>query len=109
MPFVPKKSGRFRVRTPSDEWLAMTLAAVEVMASRHKLSRIERDILAATMRGKDRRSIMESRQVSPNTLKTQVRRLLFKTGYSTLNDLRDAVLRLLSGPERTRQIDQRRR
>jgi DNA-binding CsgD family transcriptional regulator len=96
MPFVPKKSGRFRVSTSSDDWLARTLVVVEAMARKHKLSPGERDILAAAVQGKDRRGIIESRHASPNTLKTQIRRLLIKTGHSTLDDLRDAVLRSLS-------------
>ena len=95
LPSVRKKSGRYSIRA-SDEWLARTLAAVEAVATEHKLSPIEREIVAAAVQGKDRRSILEARQVSPNTLKTQIHRLLLKTGYSTLDDLRDTVLRSLS-------------
>jgi DNA-binding NarL/FixJ family response regulator len=95
---VLRKSG---VHASPEEWLVRTLAAVEAVATQHKLSQIERDVLAAAVQGKDRRSIIEARQISPNTLKTQIHRLLIKTGHFTLDDLRDTVLRSLSGPEGT--------
>jgi DNA-binding NarL/FixJ family response regulator len=95
---VPSESRCFRVDASSENWLARTLSAVETVAAKHTLSPIEREILAAALLGQDRRSIIDARHVSPNTLKTQVRRLLLKTGYFTLDDLRDAVLRSLSDP-----------
>jgi DNA-binding NarL/FixJ family response regulator len=98
---IPKTPGRFSVYPLSDAWLARTLAAVDAVATNHELSPVERAILAAAVQGHDRRSIIEARQVSPNTLKTQIHRLLIKTGHATLDELRDTILRSLSGPEGT--------
>lgn len=71
--------------------------AVTELASKHALTAAQTEILFAAVRGIDRASIVAARRVSENTHKTQVRGILRKTHTMSLGELRDRVLRAVSG------------
>jgi DNA-binding NarL/FixJ family response regulator len=63
----------------------------------HRLTPREFDVLAAVVGGTTRQAFVESRGISNNTYKSQVRSALRKLRASTLGDVRDAVLRSVLG------------
>lgn len=77
---------------------ARLVRAVNELASRHSLTPAQTEILLSTVRGIDRQTIVQLRRVSENTHKTQVRSILRKTRTLSLGELRDQVLRQVTGP-----------
>ncbi len=94
-----RRGGNEQLLRQNNRWLELTLTAVDCTAAKFGLSNAEREIVAATMLGTDRRAIAETRAVAASTLKTQVRCLLLKTGDATLAELRDRLLRDLAACE----------
>jgi DNA-binding NarL/FixJ family response regulator len=76
-------------------WRNLVLSVVERLADEYHLSPVEREILVGSLCGQDRASMVAARNISPNTLKTQIRHLLLKTGETSLGHLRDRVLQSL--------------
>lgn len=65
---------------------------IEELTRRHSLTPSERRIAAAAVQGLSRTQQLASFEVSPNTLKSQTRGLLKKTGHSSLNEFCRVVL-----------------
>jgi DNA-binding NarL/FixJ family response regulator len=55
--------------------------------ARYRLSNAEVEVLRCAVAGKNRADIARDRSVSTNTVKTQIRALLAKSGHATLHDL----------------------
>ena len=66
---------------------------VDGLCQRKALTPRESEILAAAMADVSRAALLEQLGISENTLKSQVRRLLRKTGHDSLQTLSSALLR----------------
>lgn len=85
--FVQSSLGRARTTV---EQLA---SRVEEFAQHHSLTPSEKRIAAAAVQGLSRSELISTLDVSVNTVKSQTRSILRKTGFSSLNDLCRVVLR----------------
>jgi DNA-binding NarL/FixJ family response regulator len=68
-------------------------ALIESLVRRHTLSTREAELLVAAVAGTSRKTILQSKGISGNTLKTQIRHLLQKLDAPNLDEVAMGVLR----------------
>ncbi len=66
--------------------------SIAELAEVHGLTPTEKRIATATVRGMTRAQLLAAFEISVNTLKSQTRSILKKTGHSSLNDLSRVIL-----------------
>jgi DNA-binding NarL/FixJ family response regulator len=90
-PIETKHLSRFAERLAPQASDALSIA--QRLAAQYHLTPCELEILTASLRGVSRDEFVETRGISINTYKTQVRSVLRKTSACRIGDVRDTILR----------------
>lgn len=94
-PFAPEELSRFVRRAASFERVPdeSLLTVVDGLAKECRLTPRETEILVVFLAHGSREKMLAELRVTKNTLKSQVKRILQKTGHDSLQSLAKAVLR----------------